>query len=78
MISFWKFRITKKKNREILNLFRMSIFGADDGWGGPKKLPLPKIGHIYPTMMKLDTVIPYLEKIQKYTNLVTYTLNSAD
>ena len=32
---------------------------------GAKKVPLPKICHIYPTMMKLDTVIPYLKKIQK-------------
>ena len=27
--------------------------------------PLHKICHTYPTMMKLGTVIPYLEKIQK-------------
>ena len=27
--------------------------------------PLPKIYRTYPTIMKLDTVIPYLEKIQK-------------
>ena len=32
---------------------------------GPKKSPLPKIRHTYPTMMKLDTVVPYLKKIQK-------------
>ena len=25
----------------------------------------PKIRHIYPTIIKLGTVIPYLEKIQK-------------
>ena len=37
-------------------LFRMGIFGAAHGWGG---------GHIYPTMMILGTVIPYLKKIQK-------------
>ena len=30
-----------------------------------KALPLPKICHTYPTMMKLGTVIPYLKKIQK-------------
>ena len=36
------------------------------GVGGEAKwLPLPKICHIYPTMMKLGTVIPYLKKIQK-------------
>ena len=43
----------------------MGIFGADQGWRGGKKAPLPKICHTYPTMMKLDTIIPYLKKIQK-------------
>ena len=38
-------------------------------WGysrmeGGQKGPLPKICHIYPTMMRLGTVIPYLKKIQ--------------
>ena len=36
-----------------------------DGGGGQKGHPLPKICHIYPTMMKLGTVIPYLKKIKK-------------
>ena len=35
------------------------------GEGGAKRPPLPKICHTYPKMMKLDTVIPYLENIQK-------------
>ena len=30
-----------------------------------KRSPLPKNCQIYPTMMKLDTVVPYLKKIQK-------------
>ena len=30
--------------------------------GGSKKASLPKICHTYPTMMKLDTVIPYLKR----------------
>ena len=33
--------------------------------GGGQKGPLFKICHRYPTMMKRDTVIPYLKKIQK-------------
>ena len=33
--------------------------------GEGKKAPHPKICNTYPTMMKLDTVIPYLKKIQK-------------
>ena len=47
-----------------LTTFRMGIFGAAHGWGG-KKVPLPKICGTYPTMMKLGTVIAYLDKIQK-------------
>ena len=47
----------------------MGIFGAAHGWGGGgrggKKAPLPKICRIYPTMIKLGTVIPYLKNIQK-------------
>ena len=44
----------------------MGFFGAAHGWWGAKKpLPLPKLCHIYPTMVKLDTVIPYLKKIQE-------------
>ena len=43
----------------------MGFFGAAHGWGGPKRPPLPKICHTYPTTIKLGTVIPYLKKIQK-------------
>ena len=43
-----------------LTLFRMGFLGAARGWGGGAK-----IRHIYPTMMKLGTVILYLRKIQK-------------
>ena len=46
----------------------MGLFGAAHGWGGgrgAKRPPLPKICHTYPTMIKLDPVIPYLKKIQK-------------
>ena len=45
----------------------MGFFGAAQryGTGGPKRPPLPKIFHTYPTMMKHGTVIPYLRKIQK-------------
>ena len=49
----------------FLALLRMGIFGAAHGWGWEQKGPFPKICHIYPTMMKLGAVIPYLNKIQK-------------
>ena len=38
------------------------VWGWKEEW---QKTPLPKICHTYPTMMKLGTVIPYLEKIYK-------------
>ena len=42
-------------------LFRgCSRMGGEPFWP-----PLPKIRHTYPKMMKPDTVIPYLRKIQK-------------
>ena len=37
--------------------------------GGSKKVPLSKICHTYPTLIKLGTVIPYLKKIQKIHKL---------
>ena len=47
-----------------LTLFKMGIFGAAHGWGGAKRPPsLKSVTH--PAMMKLGTVIPYLNKIQK-------------
>ena len=38
----------------------MGLFREANG----KKATVPKICHIYPAMMKLDTAIPYLHKIQ--------------
>ena len=52
----------------MLTLFRMGIFGATHvcgGGGEAERLPLPKICHRYPTMMKIGAVIPYLKKIQQ-------------
>ena len=61
-LHFWWFA------KFALTLFRMGFSGAAHGSGGGgwgKKAPLPKICHTYPTMMKLDLVIPYPKKIQK-------------
>ena len=60
-----------------LTLFRMGFFGVSLGWCWPKRLPLPKICHTYPKMMKLGTVIPYLKKIRKIMIHVTL-MSSAD
>ena len=54
-----------------LTLFRMGLFGVAHGVGGggggpaPKRPPLSKNCHTYPTLMNLGTVLPYLKKIQK-------------
>ena len=49
-----------------LSLFRIGFLGTAHGWeGGGKNVHVHKISHTYPTMMKLDTVIPYPKKIQK-------------
>ena len=47
------------------------------GGGAAFWVPLPKIRHTYPTMMKLGTVIPYLRNIQKMYKSLTHTLSSA-
>ena len=49
---------------KLLTLFRMGLFEAACRWG---KTPVPKICHIYPTMMKIITIITYLKNIEKYT-----------
>ena len=48
-----------------LTLFMMGLFGAAHGWEEPKRPPLPKIFHRYPTLTKIGTVTPYLKKIEK-------------
>ena len=43
----------------------MGLLTDGGGWGGGQKgPPLPKICYTFPTMMKLGTLIPYLEKIE--------------
>ena len=49
-----------------LNPIQDGLFrGCSRMGGGGLFVPLPKICHTYPTMMKLGTVIPYLSKIQR-------------
>ena len=71
-IKFCKFELVWVPNF-TLTLFRMGLFGDAHGWRCQKG-PLPKICDTYPTMMKLDTVIPYLKKIQKIYKLRDTTL----
>ena len=49
----------------IINPIQDGLFRDCSRMGGAKRSPLPKICYIYPTMMKLGTVIPYLKRIQK-------------
>ena len=49
----------------------MGLFVASHGLGGVKMLPLPTICHVYPTMMKLGTVIHYLKKIQNIYKIIS-------
>ena len=51
---------------QLLNPIQDGLFRGRSRIGGwaKKAPPLPKICHTYPTMMKLDTVIPYVKKIQ--------------
>ena len=48
-----------------INSFQLLTSRGYSRIGGAKKVDLPKICQTYPSMMKLDTVISYLKKIQK-------------
>ena len=55
----------------MLNLFRMGFFGAAHRWGGGGSPSLKSVTDII--VMKLDTDIPYLNKLQKvYESRDTY------
>ena len=54
----------------LLTLFGMGLFGAahvlgGEGPMGGKKAPLPKICYTFSILMKLVTIVPYLQKIHK-------------
>ena len=50
---------------EIFNSIQDGSFRSCSRMGWPKRPPLPKICHTYPTVMKLGTIIPNLKKTQK-------------
>ena len=56
-----------------LTLFRMGFFGTAHGWP-----PIPKIRHTYPSMIKLGTVTPHPNTIQKTNESRDTPLSSAD
>ena len=49
-----------------INPIQDGCFGGCSWMGGAKRLPLPKICHTYPTMMKLGTVIPYVTHLSAF------------
>ena len=53
--------------KQLLKLFKLIQDGPFKGYSRRrgKKVPLPKICHTYPLMIKLGISIPYLKKIQK-------------
>ena len=55
----------------------MVLFEVAHGLGGGCYGGI-KIFHTYPTMMKLGTIIPYLNKIQKYKKHGTDHVSTAD
>ena len=63
------FLSVKEKNYKHERLFNTiqdgSFWRCSRMEGETKRLPLLKICHTYPTMIKLDTVIPCLKKIQE-------------
>ena len=55
-----------KKISTLLTLFRMGFFEAGQRLGGRQKvLPLPKISHTYPTMMKFGTQLYLTQRRSK-------------
>ena len=70
-ISFYYF-ICKSNLKSARNWSQIALVPIQNGplrdcsrIGERQKGPLPKICHTYSAMMKFDTVIPYLNKIQK-------------
>ena len=67
-----------------MGFFGLSVQLTDGEQGGERGTekntlhPLHKFCYMYPKMMKLGTVIPYLKKSKKYTNPVTHSLSSPD
>ena len=56
---------TSNEQLTFLTLFRWAFSGLLTDGGRAKRPSHPKIWHIYPAVMKLGAVIPYLKKIQK-------------
>ena len=55
----------KKQKYIILNPIQDWPFQGCSRMWGVQRSPLPKIFHIYPTMMKLGTIIRFLKKTKK-------------
>ena len=58
-------KIPPEEQEQTFNSILDGHFRAAHGWRGAKEATLPKICDTYPIMMKICTVVPYLEEIQK-------------
>ena len=78
MKTFSPGRFSETRLLFFMALFRMGYFGAAHGWRWwAKRHPFTKICHTYPAMIKLGTVIAYLELTTEMKHVV-HPLNSAD
>ena len=64
-LNFHSKQICVNKQYFPLTLSRVDFLGSTHGWWETKWFALSKICHTYPTTLKLGTVIPYVNKIQK-------------
>ena len=63
--KLWKMSCINEQRSATINPIQDGLFRGCSRMGGAFLAPLPKIRYTYPAIMKLDTVIPYLRKIQK-------------
>ena len=67
------------KESSTSNLISVDLFGAAYEDKKPFPLsPLFKLCYTYPTMMKIETAVPYMKRSEKYKNQVKHPLISAD
>ena len=75
LIVFFEYIFLTPSHRTLLNLFRMDLFGADQGWEGQKcSLSLISVEQIL--YWWYLPVVHYLKRSKKYTIHVTHLLSS--
>ena len=77
-LVFKRSRLLFKGFLGLIIVLQDGLFRGCSRMGRTKRPAVHKFCHTYPTMIKLGTVIPSLNRIQKYINCVTGLLSSAD